>query len=86
MTAFVYVLKSERNGRYYIGSTDNLIRRYRHHAKGQVYATARMLPVIVVGWKEYETLALARGAERALKAKKRREYIEQFLKDAERGG
>jgi putative endonuclease len=80
VTAFVYVLKSERNGRYYVGSTDNLIRRYRQHASGQVYTTKRMLPIVVAGWKECDTLLAARRLERALKARKSRDYIELFLR------
>ena len=79
MTAFVYVLKSRRNERYYIGSTDHLIRRYHRHASGAVYTTARMLPVSVEGWQEFETLAAARQAERALKKKKSRAAIEKWL-------
>jgi len=81
MSAIVYVLQSERNGRYYIGSTNHLLRRYQQHVKGRVYTTARMLPVKLAGWKEFETLAAARTAERALKAKKSRVYIERFLMD-----
>jgi putative endonuclease len=81
MSAYVYVLKSERNGRYYIGSTDHLIRRYHQHASGQVHTTARMLPVQVAGWREFETLATARQAERALKDKKSQVYVDRFLRD-----
>jgi putative endonuclease len=85
MAAYMYVLRSGRNGRYYIGSTDDLIRRYHQHAGGQVYTTARMLPVTVAGWKEFETLSAARQAERALKNKKSRDYVERFLRDTECG-
>ena len=79
MTAFVYVLKSDRDVRFYVGSTDHLLRRYKQHAAGHVYTTVRMLPVRVAGWQEYETLVAARAAERALKAKKSRAYVERFL-------
>ncbi len=80
MSGYVYVLKSRLNGRYYIGSTDHLIRRYYQHANGAVHTTARMLPVCVEGWKEFETLAAARQAERALKKRKSRAYVESWLK------
>ena len=81
MSGYVYVLKSRRNARYYIGSTDHLIRRYHQHANGAVYTTARMLPVCVEGWKEFETLAAVRQAERVLKRKKSRAYVEAWLRD-----
>ena len=80
MSGYVYVLKSGRGGRYYIGSTDHLIRRYYQHANGAVPTTARMLPVWVEGWKEFETLAAARQAERALKKRKSRAFVEAWLK------
>ena len=80
MSGHVYVLKAICNGRYYIGSTDHLIRRYHQHANGAVHTRARMLPVCVAGWKEFETLTVARQAERALKKKKSRVDVEFWLK------
>ncbi len=80
MSGYVYVLKSERDGRYYIGSTDHLIRRFYQHARGLVHTTARMLPVQMDGWEEFETLADARRAERALKKRKSRASVESWLK------
>ena len=80
MAGYVYVLKSERNGRYYVGSTDNLMRRCSQHVSGQCHTTVRMLPVKPVGWQEFGTLSEARRVERALKSRKSRVYIEQWLK------
>jgi predicted GIY-YIG superfamily endonuclease len=80
MSGYVYVLKSGRNRRYYIGSTDHLIRRYYQPARGLVHTTARMLPVQMDGWKEFETLTDARQAERALKKRKSHAYVESWLK------
>ena len=80
MSGYVYVLKSGRNGRYYIGSTDHLIRRYYQHARGLVHTTVRMLPVQMDGWKEFENLADARQAERALKKRKSRASVDSWLK------
>jgi predicted GIY-YIG superfamily endonuclease len=79
MSGYVYVLKSGRNGRYYIGSTDHLIRRYYQRARGLVHTTARMLPVQMDGWREFETLADARRAERTLKKKKSRASVQSWL-------
>jgi predicted GIY-YIG superfamily endonuclease len=79
MSGYVYVLKSGRNERYYVGSTDHLIRRYYQHARGAVHTTLRMLPVTVEGWKEFETVSVARHAERELKRRKSRAVIEHWL-------
>ena len=43
-------------------------------------STARMLPVQMDGWEEFETLADARRAERALKKRKSRASVESWLK------
>jgi len=79
MSGFVYVLCSERNGRFYVGSTENLLRRYWRHASGQVKATARLRPWAMVGWRENPTTSEARRVERALKQQKSRLYIERWL-------
>jgi putative endonuclease len=31
---FVYILQSERTGRFYIGMTDHLLRRFNQHRRG----------------------------------------------------
>ncbi len=83
MSAYVYVLRSLRNGRYYIGSTDNLLRRYHHHQAGHVHTTARMLPVMVEGWKQFDSLLEARQSERSLKKNKSRASVEQWLAESQ---
>lgn len=45
---FVYVLKSLRNGRFYIGQTNNLTRRYEQHQSGKVVATRYHRPYKLV--------------------------------------
>ena len=39
MSGFVYVMESQRNGSYYVGSCASLLQRYQRHAAGQVKAT-----------------------------------------------
>jgi len=36
---FTYVLLSERDGKYYIGFTDNLVKRIKEHKQGLVKST-----------------------------------------------
>jgi putative endonuclease len=82
MNGFVYVLQSMRSGRYYIGSTNNLIHRYGRHASGRVRSTAQLRPVVMVGWREFPDMTAARKAEWALKQRKSRAYVERWLKEA----
>lgn len=79
MTSFVYVLQSQRNGRYYIGSTDNLLRRFGQHAAGFCVSTKHLRPLTMVGWRQYASLIEARRQERLLKQKKNRASIEYWL-------
>ena len=79
MTAFVYGLQSVPHGWYYVGSTDHLLRRFHQHSTRQVKATKRFLPVVVLGWREYEDPTTAKKVEWALKKSKSRLRIERWL-------
>lgn len=80
--AWVYILRSEQ-GRYYIGSTDNLKNRMRHHKGGFTPSTKRLGKVELIFSQEYSTLNEARLIERKLKILKRRDYIEKIIQDGE---
>ena len=45
---FVYILKSEKNGRLYIGCTNDLRKRLRKHNSGLVRSTKPYLPWEIV--------------------------------------
>jgi putative endonuclease len=42
---YVYVLRSLKDRMFYIGSTDNLKRRFQQHQHGQNISTAKRLPL-----------------------------------------
>ena len=79
--AFVYILKSFRDCKFYIGSTTNLKERLKHHIGGFTPSTKRFGVVELVFFQEYDTLKEARAIERKLKALKRRDYIEKIIED-----
>ncbi len=78
---YVYILKSIRDGRYYIGSTIDLEKRFQHHKNGYTPSTKRFGEISLVFHQEYENLLEARTIERKLKKLKRRDYIEKIIKD-----
>jgi predicted GIY-YIG superfamily endonuclease len=78
--AYVYILKNI-DGRFYIGSTVDLVKRLRHHKGGHTPSTKRLGKMALVFSQEYHSLAKARGIERWLKKLKRRDYIEKIVKD-----
>ena len=79
--AYVYILKSLKNNRYYIGSTGNINQRILTHQSGCVKATRNLLPVQIVFQQECSDITMARKIERRLKQLKRRDYIEKIIKD-----
>jgi len=77
---FVYILKTE-GGNYYIGSTDNLERRFKQHLEGQTPTTKRMGKLELIFSQEYNTLRQARYVENRLKKLKRKDYVEKIIRD-----
>jgi len=52
MKGFVYILKDE-NGKFYIGSTNNVARRLHQHANNRTRTTHRMKNLKLVLTQEY---------------------------------
>ena len=77
----VYILRSQKSGKYYIGSTENLERRLKEHYRGKVYTTKRMLPVELVFKQEYSSIKFAENIERKLKDFKSRMIIEKIIQE-----
>lgn len=69
MTYYVYVLKNQA-GKYYIGSTSNLIARLKQHNLNCVSATKNRGPYIVVYKEPLPDRATARKRENILKSYK----------------
>jgi putative endonuclease len=64
---YVYLLKSEKNNRIYIGSTNNLKKRIKEHNKGKVFSTKYYLPWRLIYYEAYDKESLARLREKRLK-------------------
>ena len=79
--AFVYILQSLGDGRYYIGSTIDLRERMKHHFGGFTPSTKRMGNLTLVFTQEYPTIKEARSIELRLKKMKRRDYLEKIIQN-----
>jgi predicted GIY-YIG superfamily endonuclease len=64
---YVYFLELN-NADIYVGSTDDLRRRFSSHQKGQVVSTSRYLPVVLRAYVAVEDEATARSLERYFKS------------------
>ena len=83
MKGFVYILQSLKNGRYYIGSTNDVKRRFEEHCRGHVAATKYLLPLELKFFQEYESIELARKIEYRLKKFKSKKIIERIILEKE---
>lgn len=77
----VYILQSVKNGRYYVGSTDDVNERLKTHNSGWVKATVNMKPLELRVFIPCQNITEAKQAEYRLKKYKRRDILEKVTKD-----
>ncbi|MDD4607233.1 MAG: GIY-YIG nuclease family protein [Patescibacteria group bacterium] len=68
---YVYVIKSQKDNMTYIGSTNDLKRRFNEHNKGLVKSTKPRIPFELIYYEAYKSEADARRREHNLKLKSR---------------
>ena len=66
---YTYVLRSKKDGELYIGSTNNLSRRFKEHNTGQVQSTKSRYPLMLVYYEAYSAEDDAREREHQLKSR-----------------
>lgn len=82
----LYILQSESNHRFYIGSTTDLGRRLAEHARNETPSTRNRGPWRLVYQEAYPTLNAARQRERQLKAWKSHKAIANFVVSSNSAG
>jgi putative endonuclease len=75
----LYILRSTRTGRFYIGSAMSLPERLAEHERGHSPYTRHRGPWRLVYTEPYEVLAHARRREREIKTWKSRRLIEELI-------
>ena len=78
---FLYILQSEKNSRYYIGSTSNLDRRLLEHNSGKTKSIKHHRPFKIVFSKEFDSALEAMQLERKLKKFKSKRIIERVVRE-----
>ena len=77
---FVYILQSTTStGRFYVGSTDHLVRRFGEHQRGKHRATRGRGPWWMPYYEIYSTRSDAVRRERELKAKKSAKSLRRIV-------
>ena len=67
---YVYILESLKDGRFYVGQTDNLIERFQQHQHGSSRSTKGHRPWWMPYYETHPTRREAIRRERELKRKK----------------
>jgi len=75
----VYILRSERNGRYYTGHSASPQRRLEDHNRGRVKATRHGRRWALVYAEECADATAARKREYYMKSMKSRVYLEALI-------
>jgi len=70
MSHFVYIIRSLKDGRYYIGESSDINVRLKEHNEGWVKSTRTRVPFVVVYTETHESRASALKREKQIKSYK----------------
>ena len=76
---FTYILYSDKLDKYYVGSTNELLRRLEDHNRGKTPFAKLGMPWALKYQEAFESRSEAVGRELEIKKKKSRKYIEMLL-------
>ena len=76
---YVYILKSLKNSKYYIGYTSDLNKRIQEHNNGKTKGNRFLAPFELVYKEEFEDATIARKREYYIKRQKDRQFIESLI-------
>ena len=77
---YVYVLRSEKDARFYVGCTANLRKRLAEHNDGKVRSTCHRIPLNLVYYEASRNQIDALHREKYLKSTYGKRYIRNRLK------
>jgi len=78
---YVYVIKSLKDGKIYVGHTNNLIKRFKEHNQGYEKATRPRRPFKLIYYEASNILYDAVLREKSLKTGFGRSYLKRRLSD-----
>ena len=79
--SFVYLLFSLKDKHTYLGSTDNLERRFKEHNNGESKSTKNRRPLKLIYFEEFNTLEEARKREKYLKSRHGRRELKRIFEN-----
>ena len=79
---YVYVLKSQLDGKLYVGYTVNLKNRLQKHQNGGVLSTSPRRPFELIFYEGYKNMEDAKRRERYFKTSKGKSSLRMMLRDS----
>ena len=76
---YIYIIKSLKTGKYYIGSSSNVEERLKKHNNGNVKSTKVFTPWEIMHTESFLSRSIAEKRERQLKNWKSRKAIERLI-------
>src|SRR3989344_2275714 len=76
---YIYIIRSLKNNRYYIGSCKNVQARLEQHNRGESMSTKPYRPWLFVYSENFDTLSEARKREFQIKSWKKSSKIEKLF-------
>ena len=84
MSYFVYVLRSIKDQKLYVGCTSDITKRFLRHQTGQVTATKNRRPLELIHTEKIEDKATAFNRERFLKslwgAREKKKILTEYMR------
>lgn len=77
---FIYILRSQKSGRHYIGFTHNIQERLQFHNSGRVKATKSKGPWKVIYQESFSTAKEARRREYEIKSYKGGNSLKRLIR------
>ncbi|NQT29976.1 MAG: GIY-YIG nuclease family protein [Candidatus Saganbacteria bacterium] len=75
MKYLVYILRSQKDGKLYVGQTANLEDRIKRHNEGRVMSTKMRRPLELMHYEEFEDRGSAIKRESYFKSLKNPQYL-----------
>jgi len=80
MSCFVYILRSKKDGSYYVGSTQDINERLLRHNQGRTNHTRARRPWEFLYCEEFPDRSGAMKRENEIKRRKSKDYIESLVR------
>jgi len=75
---YMYILKSQKTGRFYIGFSTDLVKRIENHNKGTTRSTKSGRPWVLYYYEQFTSRSAALKREKEIKSWKSHRLVEEL--------